>query len=218
MTQPVIIIGAGGHASVLADALYEAGIEVLGFTDQDMHLHGTQRFGLPILGGDHILLNYSPEKLRLVNGLGFVVGSGRVAARALVQQKLEAIGWSFAPVFHPSVQISRHAILSADVQLLAGAIVQAGAIVGKGSIVNTAAIVEHNAVIGDWCHVATRATLCGQTHIGNGCLIGAGAVLRQSLTLGDDTVVAAGAVVVRNSAGDETLCGVPARPYRIKNE
>ncbi len=214
MTLPVIVIGAGGHAAVLADTLQEAGTEVLGFTDVDVRLHGRFRIGLPILGSDQLLASKSPEHLRLVNGLGFVSGSGRRSARSLTQQRLEAMGWTFASVIHPGAQISRHAILAKDAQILAGAIVQACAKVGRGSIVNTAALVEHDAVIGDWCHIATGATMCGQTSIGDGCLIGAGAVLRQSVTLGDDTLVGAGAIVLRHSAGSETLCGVPARPLR----
>jgi sugar O-acyltransferase (sialic acid O-acetyltransferase NeuD family) len=213
MSVPLIIIGAGGHAAVLAEALQQAGAEVLGFTDTDESLHGAKRVGLPVLGGDEQLLKHSPAKLQLVNGLGFVFGSGRTSnARARTQKKLEALGWVFAQVRHPNAQISPYASLAEDIQLMAGVIVHAGAVVGRGSIINTAAIVEHDVVIGEWCHVATRATLCGQTRIGNGCLIGAGAVLRQSLTLGDDTVVGAGAVVLRSSPGGETLCGVPARP------
>lgn len=216
MTQPVIVIGAGGHAAVVADALREAGIEVLGFTDPDARLHGTQRIGLPVLGGDEVLATHSPGRVRLVNGLGFVSGSGHAAARTRAQQRLQALGWTFAPVIHPHALISRHATLAADVQVLAGAIVQARAAVGAGTIVNTAAIVEHDVIVGAWCHVATRATLCGQTRVGDGCLIGAGAVLRQSVVLGDDTVVGAGAVVLRDSAGGQTLCGVPARPHGTK--
>lgn len=216
MTLPVIIIGAGGHATVLAEALYEAGTEILGFTDADSRLHDTYRLGIPVLGGDQVLASWSPDRVRLVNGLGFIAGSGRSAARALVQQHLQSLGWIFAKVIHPSALVSRKATLAGDTQVLAGAIIQPAAEIGSGTIINTAAIVEHGAFIGDWCHVATRATLCGQTRIGNGCLIGAGAVLRQSVVLGGDTIVGAGAVVLRDSAGGETLCGVPARPVGVK--
>jgi UDP-perosamine 4-acetyltransferase len=94
--------------------------------------------------------------------------------------------------------------------------VQAGASIGTGTIVNTAAVVEHDATVGDWCHLASRSTLCGQVRVGAGSLVGAGAVLRQSVSLGDSTVVGAGAVVLRDSAGHETLCGVPARRLEIK--
>ncbi|OQS46753.1 acetyltransferase [Chromobacterium violaceum] len=216
MSRPVIVIGAGGHAAVVADALLESGIEVLGYTDPDARLHGALRLGLPVLGGDEALAGYAPAQVRLVNGLGFVSGSGREAARARTQQALQAQGWTFASAIHPSAWISRHAVLADDAQVLAGAIVQAGARIGAGSIVNTGAVVEHDSSVGAWCHVATRATLCGQTRIGDGCLIGAGAVLRQSVSLGADTVIGAGAVVLRDSAGGEILCGVPARPIGAK--
>jgi UDP-perosamine 4-acetyltransferase len=159
---------------------------------------------------------YMTESVQLVNGLGFVTGSGQGSARLRVQRQLEAQGWTFASVVHPHALISRHAVLAAGSQVLAGAIVQSCAHIGIGTIVNTAAIVEHDAKVGDWCHLATRATLCGQTRVGDGCLIGAGAVLRQSVSLGPATVVGAGAVVLRNSAGDETLCGAPARPLGTK--
>lgn len=211
MTLPVIVIGAGGHAAVVADTLREAGTNVLGFTDPNTYLHGTMRVGLPILGGDEVLATCSPREVLLVNGLGFVSGSGRTAIRARVQQRLEMLGWLFAPVIHPQARISNYASLGADVQIFAGAILQAGSVIGRGSIINTGAIVEHDTKVGAWCHVATRATLCGQTSIGDGCLIGAGAIVRQSVALANDTLIGAGAVVLRNSAIGETLCGVPAR-------
>jgi sugar O-acyltransferase (sialic acid O-acetyltransferase NeuD family) len=216
MTLPVIVIGAGGHAGVIADALREVGTEVLGFTDPNLSLHGKLKLGLPILGGDEVLTSVSPKYVRLVNGLGFVSGSGRATVRARTQQQLAAKGWIFVHVIHPSALISSYATLSADVQVLAGAIVQAGAVVGVGTIINTAAIVEQDTIVGAWCHVATRATLCGQARVGDGCLIGAGAIVRQSVILANDTLIGAGAVVLSNSASGETLCGVPARPLGTK--
>jgi UDP-perosamine 4-acetyltransferase len=200
----------------VADALLEAGAQVLGFTDADASLHGTRRLGLAILGTDDVLGRYTPADVRLVNGLGFVSGSGRAALRARVQQRLEAAGWTFVGVVHPRAVVSRHATIGPGSQVLAGAIVQAGARVGANTIVNTAAIVEHDAVVGDWCHLAPRATLCGDTRIGAGSLVGAGAVVRQSISLGEDTLVGAGAVVLRDSPGLEILCGVPSRPLGTK--
>ena len=216
MTLPVIVVGAGGHAGVVAEALLEAGAKVLGFTDPDASLHGTLRLGLPVLGSDDVLTRYRAENVRLANGLGFVSLTGGPALRARLQQQLEAQGWIFVGVVHPRAIVSRHATLGAGCQVLAGAIVQPGACIGAGTIINTAAIVEHDALVGDWCHLAPRATLCGQTRVGAGSLVGAGAVLRQSVSIGEDTLVGAGAVVLRDSPGHETLCGVPSRPLGTK--
>jgi sugar O-acyltransferase (sialic acid O-acetyltransferase NeuD family) len=209
-------VGAGGHAAVVADALIEAGVRVLGYIDPDIAKHGTLRLGLPVLGGDHILEQYDTSGVRLANGLGFVSGSGRSSLRAQVQRRLETNGWCFIPVLHPRAIISRSAVLGEGSQVLAGAIVQAGASIGAGTIVNTAAVVEHDAMVGDWCHLAPQSTLSGETRVGAGSLVGTGAVLRQSVIIGEDTIVGAGAVVLRNSAGGETLCGVPARPLGVR--
>ncbi|MBV8047221.1 MAG: acetyltransferase [Paludibacterium sp.] len=217
MSLPIIVVGAGGHAAVVVDALLEAGAKVLGFTDPDLHLHGTQRIGLPVLGSDdEVLGQFAPDRVSLANGLGFVNGSGQRSLRAVVQLRLEARGWQFVSVIHPLAHVSSRAKLGASCQILAGAHVQAGASVGTGTIVNTGAIVEHDSIVGHWCHLATRSTLCGHCRVGDGSLVGAGAVLRQGVAIGKNTVVGAGAVLVRDSAGEETLCGVPARPLGTK--
>lgn len=210
--KPIIVVGAGGHGVAVADALLEAGADVLGFTDADAGKHGTQCLGLPVLGSDNVLAQYKARDVDLANGLGFVSGSGRTSVRRRAQRRLDAEGWIFVAVVDPRAIISRHAVLGVGCQVLAGAVIQANAFVGAGTIVNTAAVVEHDCVVGNWCHLATRATLCGAARISDGCLVGAGAVLRQSVVLGEDTVVGAGAVVLCNSQGRQTLCGVPARP------
>lgn len=207
---PVIVIGAGGHAAVVADALLAASETVLGFTDADPRRHGQQLCGLPVLGDDAtVLAAHTPTTARLANGIGGVRGT---ELRQRVQQRLQEQGWQFTGVRHPSAIVSRFARLGDGVQLLAASVVQAGAELGAGCIVNTAAVVEHDCRLGEQVHVAPRALLCGDVEIGARCHIGAGAVVRQGLRLGEDTVVGAGAVVLKDFAGAGTLVGVPARP------
>lgn len=207
--QPLIIVGAGGHAAVVADALLAAGEAVLGFTDADPALHGRTLCGLPVLGDDSALAAYAPQAVALVNGIGSIGGE---PLRREVQQRLAAQGWQFAAVRHPSALVSPFARLGTATQLLAGCIVQPGAGIGDGAIVNTAAVVEHDVLVGAWTHVAPRALLCGGVRVGAGSLVGAGAVIRQGLSLGAATLVGAGAVVVADfEAAGQRLVGVPAR-------
>lgn len=213
MSLPLLIIGAGGHAAVVADALLTCGERVLGFTDADVGRWGTRLCGLPILGDDQILQTHLPHEVLLANGIGGVRGGG---PRQRVQQGLEARGWHFASVRHPTAIVSARASIGVGAQMLAGCVVQVGAHIGKGCIVNTATVIEHDCKLGDYVHTAPGAIICGDVTIGARSHVGAGAVVCQGLGLGEDTVVGAGAVVVRNFAGGGLLVGVPARPVEAK--
>ena len=195
---PVIVVGAGGHAAVVADTLLAAGRTVLGFVDGDPTKHGTRVLGLPVLGDDAALDAHRGGGVELANGIGGPgstpsVGQGTLRRR--VQHRLSALGWTFVAVRHPGAIVSRFAVLGPSTQVLAGAVVQPCATVGDGAIVNTRAVVEHHAQVGEETHV------------------GAGAVVRQGIHLAARVVVAAGAAVARD-VHSGIVAGVPARALR----
>lgn len=212
--QALLIVGAGGHATVVADALLCSGLQVLGLIDKDAALHGQHRCGLPVLGDDDVLAGHTPARLRLVNGIGSVGRRGD-DLRQRVQRRLQGEGWQFVGVRHPSATVSRWAEVDPEAQLLAGCVVQAQARIGPGCIVNTSALVEHDVQLDEFVHVAPGAVVCGFCRVGAHSHVGANAVLRQGMALPAHTVVGAGAVVVPSSfrflAPGQTLVGVPAR-------
>lgn len=208
MSAPVIIVGAGGHGRVLADALLAAGRTVAGFVDASPALHGSTIMGLPVLGDDHRLAAGDHPEADLVNGVGGPVG-GKV--RREVQLRLEGAGRRFAGVIHPSAIVSPWAEVDPGAQVLARAVVQAGATVGPGCIVNTGAIIEHDCRLEPFVHVAPGAVLCGGVRVGASSHVGAGSVVRQGVTLGAAVVTGAGAVVVDDCLDPAVLTGLPAR-------
>jgi sugar O-acyltransferase (sialic acid O-acetyltransferase NeuD family) len=213
MSLPVIVVGAGGHAAVVADAAIAMGLQVLGFTDHDSTRHGLMLCGRPVLGGDDVLAAQAPDAILLLNGIGGVGAHGDVL-RYSVQQRLTSDGWRFTGVRHPSSVVSPFASIAVTAQLLAGSIVQAGARIAEGCIVNSGAIIEHDVSVGAWTHVAPRALVCGGVDVGTNSHVGAGAVVRQGVRLGAATIIGAGAVVVADCDGNCVLVGVPARQRR----
>lgn len=211
MKLPLIVVGAGGHATVVADALLCAGEVLLGFTDSDPGKHGTALLGATVLGSDEVLEEMSPLAARLVNGIGSVQGEH---LRRRVQTSLEDAGWQFPQVRHPASIVSRFAHVADGVHLLAASVIQARARIGRGVIVNTAAVVEHDVSIGAFAHIAPRAVVCGGAYLGEGVHIGAGAVIRQGVRLAPGTVVGAGAIVIRDTVEPTILVGNPAVPLR----
>jgi sugar O-acyltransferase (sialic acid O-acetyltransferase NeuD family) len=208
---PVIVVGAGGHGVVVADALLAAGREVLGFVDRDAARHGAALLGRPVLGDDSALRAHDAQRVELANGIGGSGGSAHAGLRERVQRALEAAGWRFTGVRHPAASISAQAHVDAGAQVLAGAVVQPLAVVEAGAIVNTRAVVEHHCRVGPYAHVGPGAVLCGDVTVGAGAHVGAGAVVRNGVTLGAGVVVGIGAAALRNVAAG-TVVGVPARP------
>lgn len=206
--RPVIVVGAGGHGAVVADALLAEGRTVLGFVDANPEAVSALP-GLGLLGSDESL---DPEAgYDLANGIGGTGAGGDPGQRRRVQVRLEARGFHFTGVRHPSAFVASHVAVADGVQLLARSVVQTGARIETGVIINTGVIIEHGCRIGAFTHCASGAILCGDVEVGEGSHVGAGAVIRQGVRLEPGVVVGAGAVVLEAGAGEGMLIGVPAR-------
>jgi sugar O-acyltransferase (sialic acid O-acetyltransferase NeuD family) len=206
---PCVILGAGGHAVVVIDAMAAAGkARPIVILDADARVWGTTLLDVPVKGGDDLLPQLMKDGIaHVVIGLG---GVGDNGPRQRLFDRAERQGFVPLSVIHPGAIVSPWATVGPGSVLLAGAIVNARARLGRNVILNTGAIVEHDCLVGDHVHMATGARVAGGVRIGAGAHVGAGAVIRQGLTIGPAAIVAAGAVVVRDVAGGETVMGVPA--------
>ena len=196
-TIHVILIGAGGHARVLLDALTSSGAAILGLVDKDPALVGQKVLGYEVLGDDEVVRKHAPGSVRLVNAIG---SNKTMDKRWSVYEAWRKAGYTFASVQHPSAIVSRHATAAAGVQVMAGAVVQACASIGENTIVNTGATVDHDCEIGAHVHLAPGVTLSGNVWVGDGTHIGTGAAVIQGRRIGARCTVAAGAVVVSDVA------------------
>lgn len=208
MSVPVIILGAGGHARVLLDALRTLRRDVMGLVDPDPACHSNTVHGVPVLGTDDAVLRYATSEIELVNGVG---STGSTLRRRRLFENLKERGFRFAIVAHPGAHIASHVTLCEGAQVLAGAVVQVGSMVGCNAIINTNASVDHDCHVGAHVHVAPGATLCGEVRVGDGAHVGAAVCVLQGVELGAECVVGAGAVVLRDVPPGHRVAGVPAR-------
>lgn len=203
MTRRLAILGAGGHARVVADAAEAAGWTVPGLFDREAP-PGDHPW--PVLGDADALF------ARMSEFDGAVVALGDNALRLEWTVKLAAHGLPLATVIHPTAWVSPRAELGGGTVILAQAGVGTGARLGRAVIVNTGASVDHDCVLGDGVHVSPGARLAGAVTVGARSWIGVGAVVREGLMLGAAVRVGAGAAVVKSVQNGQTVVGVPARP------
>lgn len=210
--RPCILLGGGGHARVLLEALREQPhLTPIGLTDPDETLWGSSVMGLPVLGGDDEILRYPPAEVNLANGLGSTFST---APRQALFERWRALGYSFTQIIHSSALISPTAQLEPGVQVLAGSIISTNAKAGLNSIVNTGGIVEHDCRIGQHVHLAPGVVLSGGVSIGDGSHLGTGCVVIQNVSIGAGCVIGAGAVVTTSIAPYTLALGIPARAIR----
>lgn len=207
MNRPLIIVGAGGHTKSLIDILQSQAVKILGITDTDVNKHNEKLLGFSIVGEDKVILQYHPESLFLVNGIGMVQSRHREEIFRFFKRS----GYNFAQVIHQSAVVSSNAELLEGVQIMAGAVIQPGCSIGANSIINTGALLDHDTVIGAHVHIAPGVTISGGVQINNGTMVGAGATIIQGIEIGANSIVAAGAVVTRDVPESTMVMGVPAK-------
>lgn len=204
----VIVLGAGGHAKVLIEALRLHGHKILGITDANVDRHGTDHVGCRVLGNDDAVLQHDPSGIRLVNGIGSV---DQPHVRRRLFDEFKKRGYTFQTIIHPSAVVASDVVLEEGAHVMAGAVIQPGSRIGMNAIVNTAASVDHDCLISAHVHVAPGTTLSGGVRVGEATHIGTGASVIQGITIGANCVIGAGAVVLTDIPSGERAAGAPAR-------
>ncbi|MBI5960526.1 MAG: acetyltransferase [Chloroflexi bacterium] len=200
----ILILGAGGHAKVVADILIGQGIEVMGYLDDNPQTWNTKPLNIPVLGPTHIYAQYEAD--------GMIIGIGsNIIRRSLVDQ-LGADGRvSWANAIHHQSIIAPSVRLGVGLIIAAGAILTPDSVIGDHVIINTAATVDHDCQIGAFCHIAPGSHLGGGVQVGEGTLIGIGATVLPYCKIGCNVTVGGGAVVVNDIPDGMTVKGIPAR-------
>lgn len=203
----LLLLAAGGHGSVLLDALHACGADVYGIIDPGKPV-GMSIFNVPVLGDDAWLDQAIPDDFVLVNGIG---ASPRSASRRRLFETWKNRGFDFLSVRHPFTFVGREVNVGEGGQVMAGAVLQCGVSIEPNVVINTRASIDHDCTIGAHTFVGPGVTLSGGVSVGSNAFLGAGAVVLPGISIGNEAIIGAGAVVTRDVCGSELVCGNPAK-------
>ena len=199
--KSIYIIGAGGHAKVIADMISSIeGYDLAGFIDKDQEA--------AFLDDTTIIPAHT----------AIVVAIGENALRKKIYDKFAARGFICPSIKSPFAIISKSAQIEQGSVIMPGAIVNAHARLGKACVINSAAVIEHDVEMGDFSSAAPSAVICGEAKVGCGSYIGANATILHGLHVGEWSVLGAGSVACQNIEDCGMYIGVPAKLVREKTQ
>jgi UDP-perosamine 4-acetyltransferase len=211
MKKGILVVGAGGHASVCVEVLKDNSEQVAYCVD----VAHSGEIGKKI----HDVEIVSEVELKRMFNAGFrkaVIAIGDNSKRSSQQKFLSNLGFSFENALSRSAKISKSAQIGMGVVIMPGAIINSKATIGNHSIVNSGAVVEHDCKISDFVHIGPNCTLTGNVKIGSGTLIGAGTVIIPEISVGSDVIIGAGSVVVKNIDSYVKAYGNPAELKKLQ--
>lgn len=205
MSKPVILLGNGGHARVLTDILLLEQRVILGYTA--LHPDKNQ-YGLPYIGNDEMVTQYSPSTVELVNGLG---STSNTYLRKKLFNSFKKMNYRFTSIIHPETIISPSVHLGEGVQIMAGSVIQPFVKIDDNTIINTSVTVDHDCRISKHCHLAPGTILSGNVKVGDETHIGTGTTIIHNIVIGENVLVGAGSLVIRDLLDNKIYYGSPAK-------
>lgn len=202
MPKNVVIIGAGGHAKVIADIITKSNDNVIGFLDDNLDIQSkTIYLNKTVLGTTKDIDKYKEYY--------FIIGIGNNNIRENIANSYD-LKWYTA--IYPNAIIANEVSIEEGSVVMAGSIINTGTKIGKHCIINTKSSLDHDNIIENYVHISPGATLAGTVHIKEKTWICAGATIINNITIAKNNIIGAGSVVIKDiNETNGTYVGVPAR-------
>ena len=210
-----IIVGAGTYGETYLYFLREAGIDIVGFLDDNTQLTGRMVRGVPVLGTTELLPRL--KELFDVENVYCPIGSNRVRVRIL--ERARALGYQTPNFIHHKGSIASNVAMSNEgVYIEANTYIYPYTAIERDVMICVGSIVAHHSHLSQGTFISAGVNFGASVHAGKYAYIGIGSTIMTGVKeLGEDCLVGAGAVVIRNVPARAVVTGVPAKILKMKD-
>lgn len=183
-------------------------LEFPGLLDNDSTKHGTDFYGLQVLGGVELIAQLAAPDVGFVS---LVTGSTR--SRQETGQAITRAGGALVNFIHPSIDLTlTH--LGRGNYIQESVVIQAEVCIGDNSSIHMGTLIGHETRIGNSVFIAHAVSVSGCCNIGDGTFIGTNATILPRVTIGKWVTIGAGSVVTKDVSDYSVVVGNPARTIK----
>jgi acetyltransferase EpsM len=174
MQKEIIIIGGGGFAKTLVDAILKEGIyKIAGFCIDNVPVDNF------VLQSFKVISDTPLSEIEVVNNYYFVVALGNNQIRQkFYENALKKC--KPAVIIHPSAIIGSHVKIGEGSMVMANTIINPYTRIGRNSIVNSGVIIDHDCIIGDNVHLSIGSLIGSKSTISDNVTIPIGEIVNSS--------------------------------------
>ena len=208
-----VIIGAGTYGEVYLAYLQEAGVEIVGFLDDDPKFIGANVRGVPVLGGIAML-----EIIKETYGVESVycpLGNNKLRVKFL--KKAKTCGLKTPNYIHPSVCISPNVTIGEGVYILLGTCIMPHTVIKDYVMISMNVSLAHHNILDEGVFLSTGSNFGANIHAHKYAYCGIASTIMTGLhELGEECLIGAGAVVIRDVEPKAVMTGIPAKVIKYK--
>ena len=207
--NPLVIIGASGHAISIANVAKSAGFTIKYFVDKSKK--GKELLGYSVIG--------DLAELQHIDKFNFAIGVGDNPSRERIFKELKAEFESmyFPPLIHQSAVVSFFAEVGDGTVVMPNAVIGPNSKIGMFCLINTQSSLDHDCVMSDFSSLAPAAITGGGVMLGFRSAVCIGAKIKHGIRIGDDSIVGANSYLNKDLANNQVAYGTPAREIRDRN-
>lgn len=208
-----VIIGAGTYGEVYLTYLQDAGIEIVGFLDDNKKLLGTVVRGVPVLGPVTLL-----SELKGGYGVEAVYCPiGNNLLRTQLLEKARRLGLMTPFFIHPTANIAPNVQIGCGVYILPNTTVMPYVKIEDDVMISIGSNIAHHSILHQGVFISNGVNLGASLVVEKLAYIGMGATVMTGVKrLGENCLIGAGTVVIRDVENNAVMAGVPAKFLKIK--
>ncbi len=208
-----VIIGAGTQGQVYASYLKEAGVNIIGFIDDNPELIKQKVIGIPVIGKyEDLFLHEFKKKIQDVY---CPIGNNTVRVNYLSTLKKE--GYNIPGFIHHTVSIAPDVSIGEAVYMLAGNIVMPHTVIGNYIMINMDSTIAHHVTLEDGVFMSSGVNIGALIHVKEKAYIGMGVTVMTGVKeIGRETLLGAGTVIIKDVPDYVTMVGNPGRVIKTK--